>query len=423
MFAPRWKKESKLLHKGARKFLNYKRDLLDADKIEAIEEARDTLRAAIKAGNRDEAAEAEKLVSKACEGALPRYRRPNPIEENIEVFFVAIVIALGIRAYFLQPFRIPTGSMQPTLNGIIGHNLKQDEFPAFPVKIWQGVTGGRKYIYKKLSGSERREIMTHPFRKDARGAPMPYIEQRQKWQFFTETTIHFTDGNVAKIKAPRTALEKMGALDRSHLRHSPDGSTWWLEPNTIVSGYTTSGDLVLVDKVSYNFRRPNRGEVFVFDTRGITGIQQRSNSPQGAGSHYIKRLVGVPGDNLQVVGSDLYVNDKPAEEKKIREVMRGEGRHEGWPGYQLAASEGRTRWRRYLDDPDDVLKLKSRQNQIDAGKGPIEAALYREYAAMGDNTSNSLDSRYWGHVRDYNLVGPALLSLWPLSSGHWGLIK
>ena len=71
MFAPRWKKESKLLHKGARKFLNYKRDLLDADKIEAIEEARDTLRAAIKAGNRDEAAEAEKLVSKACEGALP----------------------------------------------------------------------------------------------------------------------------------------------------------------------------------------------------------------------------------------------------------------------------------------------------------------------------------------------------------------
>ena len=423
MFSPRWKKESKLLCKGARKFLNYKRDLLAPEKAKDIEEAHTALKAAIRAGNRDEAAAAEKLVTKACEGALPRYRRPNQIEENIEVFFVAIVIALGIRAYFLQPFRIPTGSMQPTLNGIIGHNLKQDKFPALPVKVWQAVTGGRKYIYKELSGTERRPIMTHPFRRDHRGAPTPYIEQRQKWQFFTETTIHFKDGNIARIKAPRTALEKMGALDRSRLRHSPDGSEWWLEPNTVVSGYTTSGDLVLVDKVSYNFRRPSRGEVFVFDTRGITGIQQRSNSPQGAGSHYIKRLVGVPGDNLQVVGTDLYVNDKPAEEKKIREVMRGEGRHAGWPGYQLAASEGRTRWKRYLDDPDDVLKLKSRQDQLEAGKGPIEAALYREYAAMGDNTGNSLDSRYWGQVRDYNLVGPALLSLWPLSSGHWGIIK
>ena len=128
MFSPRWKKEAKLLYKGSKKFLNYKRDLLDDEKVANIEESRDALRKAIKSSDQEKVKEAEKMVTKACESALPRYRRPNAIEENIEVFFVAIVIALGIRAYYLQPFRIPTGSMQPTLNGIIGEQMPKERF-------------------------------------------------------------------------------------------------------------------------------------------------------------------------------------------------------------------------------------------------------------------------------------------------------
>ena len=54
---------------------------------------------------------------------------------------------------------------------------------------------------------------------------------------------------------------------------------------------------------------------------------------------------------------------------------------------------------------------------------PKEGNNYREFFALGDNSKSSLDSRYWGSVKQYNLVGPALFSLWPFTSGHWGLIK
>jgi signal peptidase I len=416
MFAPRWKKEARLLHKGAKKFLNYKRDLLEEEKVTQIEDSRAALLKAIKASDKEGVKTAEKLVTQACEKALPRYRRPNAIEENIEVFFVAIVIALGIRAYFLQPFRIPTGSMQPTLNGIIGHPLPKKDFPALPVKAWEAVVSGKKYIHKQITGSERRYL-----RFDPNAPGRPWISQGQKLQFFTVTTLHFEDG-VVKLGAPETALKKMGFETRS------DNKGWYVPANTTVSGFTTSGDLVLVDKVSYNFRRPKRGEVWVFDTRGIDGIKRRARSPQGAGSHYIKRLAGTPGDEVRIVvppgqnAGDLYIDGKPAEEKWLRAVMRGEGRFDGEPGYSFA-QPAFPHLTRAIDSPDDVVNLAMREDLLKAGKDNIDSYLHREYFALGDNTDDSQDSRYWGSVKEFNVVGPALFSLWPFTSGHWGLIK
>jgi signal peptidase I len=58
-----------------------------------------------------------------------------------------------------------------------------------------------------------------------------------------------------------------------------------------------------------------------------------------------------------------------------------------------------------------VLELKNSQTDANA----------REYAALGDNTTNSKDTRYWGPVRQFNLLGPAVMTLWPFSS-HWGNI-
>ena len=80
------------------------------------------------------AEEASKQLRATCEGALPLFPTQSAWEENVEVIFVALVVALGLRAYIVQPFRIPTGSMQPTLNGITIEPNKGNDFK----KPWLG---------------------------------------------------------------------------------------------------------------------------------------------------------------------------------------------------------------------------------------------------------------------------------------------
>lgn len=400
MFAPKWKKEAKLLSKGAKKFLNYKRDLLPEDRIAEIEARHSELLAAIKGGDQKSCAVAEKQLTNACDRSLPGYRRQTWLEENIEVFFVAIVIALGIRAYYLQPFRIPTGSMQPTLNGITGERLAKDKFPGFPVRMTQKILRGRSYVHKQLDH-------TRTFRSENAAE---CIVQVQKFNFFTYTHLLFTDG-IVSIPAPMTVvLQDFGLAETIGLAHGRIRNRTLPKGTLLASGYIDTGDLVLVDKVSYNFRRPKRGEVWVFDTRGIEGIH-KSSGPQGAGSHYIKRLAGIPGDTLQVQPPLLYIDGKLPKEKKLLQIMNSEGPFENEPGYELANPLG-SRVRPRLFQPDHSIELKA--------EAPIGE---REYFSLGDNTDNSLDSRYWGPVREYNAVGPALFALWPFTSGHWGLIR
>ena len=72
MFTPKWKKEAQHLYKGAKKFINYKRDLLVQDRIDEIESRRVDLQKACKSSNKEEASEAGKQLQACCEQALSR---------------------------------------------------------------------------------------------------------------------------------------------------------------------------------------------------------------------------------------------------------------------------------------------------------------------------------------------------------------
>ena len=406
MFTPKWKSEALHLAKGARKFVNYKRDLLKENLVAEIESRRNDLLAAVKSGDKTKAAEASKMLNAACENSLPLEKPLGWFEENVEVMFVAIVIALGLRAYYLQPFRIPTGSMQPTLNGIIGKPLPQAEWPSLPQRWVEKILRGRSYV-RVVNDQDRFLAVTPQNRVDIRDVQFRH--------FFSRSELHFTDSPPLRLPAPTNPCTQIGLAEAIQTASRNGGL---LPKGTVIcEGTIDSGDLVLVDKLSYHFRKPERGEVFVFDTLGIRGIHERSGE-QAAGSHYIKRLCGVPGDTLQIQSPNLLIDGRIAKEPGIQRVIHGEGDFAINPhGYVVADSRellGRSKSiSQYLASTDDQLSLAG--NNARPGM--------REYAALGDNTGNSLDSRYWGPVREFNLVGPALFSLWPVTTGHWGFIR
>lgn len=404
MFTAKWKKEAKHLLKGGRKFLHYKRDLLKPERVEEIESRRGDLAAAIKAGDRKRVDEASKQLRLACENSLPREKPTGWFEENVEVMFVAIVIALGLRAYYLQPFRIPTGSMQPTLNGITGTPIPKSEWPSAPVRMVEYVLRGRKYVHVV---NERDRTIAFDSRGEA-------VYDMQHFHFLSRSLLNFHDSKPLRLPAPGNPMKQIGLMEALRGAHRNNGR---LAAGTVLAeGAIDSGDLVLVNKFSYHFRKPKRGEVFVFDTRGIRGIHERGGE-QGSGSHYIKRLCGVPGDTLAIQPPNLLVDGKPATEPGIRRVIEGEDAYSINPnGYTPADPREltvRPNLRHYLGDTSATLTLRGE----DAAPG------MREYAALGDNTGNSLDSRYWGAVSEFNLVGPAAFSLWPITTGHWGFIR
>src|SRR5204863_8516161 len=144
MFTPRYVKHSRLLLRHAQKYLRYKDDLLSASSREEIVAGIENLRTALR--DRD-----HETIHGTAEALDKTLHRLTPVtweshwRENCEVILVAIVVAVGIRSYFLQPFKIPTGSMQPTLNGIIG-SPSTAPAPNILRQISEFIVLGRNYI-------------------------------------------------------------------------------------------------------------------------------------------------------------------------------------------------------------------------------------------------------------------------------------
>ncbi|WP_038166731.1 signal peptidase I [Verrucomicrobium sp. BvORR106] len=403
MFQPRFIKHAKLLRKGVTRFLHYKRDLLPAAKLDEINGLRAELDSAISQRNSTRIDELSKQLNQVCERALPE-ARTTEWAENIEVFFVSIVIALGIRSYIAQPFQIPTGSMQPTLNGIRAEATEKDPNPGLLGKLGGFFTGT---TYLNVVSDHEGEL-----------APTALTEH--KFLIFRPyTKVHFADGHTIKISAPIRQLTddlqfwahantdtELGSNDTPDMRAAVNrrtGSRSYIRKGQLLArGIVQNGDHVIVNKFAYHFRRPTRGEVFVFTTKNISRIESGNFDARWGSQHYIKRLGGVPEDTVAIKDSQLFINGQLATEPGFQRVMTGTYLEpkDGYRGYQDAIQDATGR------------RVPVRGVQLEK----------KQYMALGDNSYFSSDSRYWGPVPEQNVVGPGWFCYWPLTS-HWGVIR
>jgi signal peptidase I len=148
-------------------------------------------------------------------------------------------------------------------------------------------------------------------------------------------------------------------------RFIPTGS---MEPTLMID------DRLLVDKVSYRFSNPERGDIVVFEPTDV--LRQGGNKDA-----FIKRIIGLPGDRVSIMNNRVFVNGNPLAED-------------------------------YLNP--DVLTMVEACNSSDAFLMRPQTIPANSYLVLGDNRGNSFDSRCWGVVPRDNIIGRAALRFWPL---------
>jgi signal peptidase I len=293
--------------------------------------------------------------------------------------------------------------MQPTLFGVTAQDLKQQPPARIP-------TGLRAWVERWVFG-------------------------RRYFVFVAQTP-----GRLTKIEPPEPAFSFLKYFPLLKKQRFQVGETWytlWLPPSdlpnplgmnpdyyaffyhaglltdrvyrpgeVLVRMRVARGDNLLVDRFTYNFRRPRRGEILVFRTEGVPALQP--------GTHYIKRLVGLSGEKVRL-GNDRHA------------IIDGQRLDATTPHFENVYSfTGPPRENQYSGHVNDLIARLNRQPPGTlASLFPRETSQFavrpRHYFLLGDNTMNSYDSRRWGDLPQERVIGKFCLVYWPLSHRFgWG---
>jgi len=423
------RKQAKGLLELSTKVDSLRRDVLPAGDLAEQRACHAALAAALKGKPLDEAA-----VTAAAESLhqvmLRNGGKVYPVtigSDWTEMFVLAAIVAGGIRSFFLQPFKIPTNSMWPTYHGMTAEvRAPSDPAPTLSERAWGKVTQWSSTV---TPVSEVTGTVLIPVQRTLVGyEPVPGIAvpdrgilglgilrgvDREHTLVVDDTEQRFRTPDEFSIRsvylatffpeAARLPLSEAARWQAAMAQAEARGQIVIRRGITCVRTETRvergghllnfdilTGDMLFVDKVRYHFVRPSAGEPFVFRTGKIPELSRAGEQ------YYIKRLVGQPGDTLQVRGNRLLRTGSPTPAGSPIELNNLPATDRNYFGYLARIS------------PHDAIPLADAHTVSAHG-----------YFAMGDNSANSYDSRGWGEVPEKDVVGPALFILYPLTH-RWG---
>ncbi|AHF89758.1 signal peptidase [Opitutaceae bacterium TAV5] len=402
----------------ADKIYHYRRDILETPVLADLQAKAAALRDALK--KRVDAARL-KVAIEALEPVLKRaggtHYPKSGLVENVEFFLVAAIVILGIRTYIVQPFKIPTNSMWPSYYGMTGQVYASPADEPGPVGKFANLvlTGSRP---RRIDAPASGEVLV-PLAMN--GQPESRAVSGRNWLVFPAQNREYALLVGGERLTPATVTVP-GDFDFSQVIRDaffPDdhrllreilndpaqagkvvklsnGQLALRTGKTVRAGQRLlsfdilTGDQLFVDRVSYHFVRPGVGDGFVFRTDHLAELHSYQAPGTPTDQYYIKRLVGLPGDKLEIRDHTLYRNGapitgSPAFDKNARQA-------EDYPGYR---------------------------NEKYFGVGQTFTVEPDRYMAMGDNSANSLDGRYWGTVPAKDIVGRPLMIYYPFTK-RWG---
>src|SRR5208283_2911146 len=407
----------------ADKILQYRRDQLTGAQVQELRQKTADLQ--LKLRQRADAGKL-KLGIESLEGLLQQvggtFYPKSAMVENVEFFLMAAIIVLGIRTYFIQPFKIPTNSMWPSYYGMTPQVFKQRA--AEPGALAMGARllafGARPH---RLDAPADGEILVPTGGAESRGAVHSHIVSGQSWlviptkvreytllvgdepvtvqvpldfdcdwlvseAFFSKGEGYSPDDFHAELRRRVSAGEfEVRVVDGETIRCIRTGRRV-RAGDRVLSFDVLTGDQLFVDRFSYHFVRPPVGSGFVFRTGDIPGIAETYGD-----QYYVKRLVGEPGNTLEIKNYRLYRNGRPITGAAAFE--KNAHRQGDYVGYR---------------------------NIGDLSVGKTMTVPPRSFLALGDNSANSADGRYWGFVPEKDVIGRPLFIYYPFSL-RWGPTK